>query len=206
VIELSINKNDIARINTLLEDLSPRKQGGAIEQGIKKASGTVLKALVANVSGIVLKRRTGNLARSMGFKLYRKGGVPESVIGSGASLETERMKYANILETGGTIRPVNKQWLTIPTDYAKTSSGVPRFTAQELRRGAGGYNGSVIIDGIIYGYIGQKKQTKLVPLFILKKSVTIPAKSYMAITVDMTAGQVVEDIVNKIREVKENAK
>jgi phage gpG-like protein len=205
LIELTINKEDINRIHNLLADLDPKKQDGAIHQGLLKASATVLDQLVSNVSGLILKRRTGNLARSMGFRIDKdEAGNFESIIGSGASLKTARMVYANIHETGGIIRPKNKQYLTIPLPSAQTPAGVGRFTAGEVRDGLAGYDGSFIKRSkvgnlIIFGTQGDK----VIPLFLLKRSVTIPARRYMSITVEQTQDKVVDNIVDKIKEVKE---
>lgn len=211
MIELDINKKDINRIKNLLEDLSPSQQGKAIEKGIKKASTTVLRQLVSNVSGVILKRRTGNLARSMGWRLDKdKNGVPEATVGSGASLKTARMSYANIHETGGTIRPINAKMLTIPLKAAKTAAGVPRFTAREVQSGAAGYDSSFIGRSksgnlILFGSIKGMAKIKVVPLFLLKDKVDIPARRYMSVTVEQTRKQVVDDIVDKIKEAKEKA-
>jgi phage gpG-like protein len=205
MIELTIKKEDMNRLHKLLAELDPKKQDGAIHKGMMKASSTVLDRLVQNVSGIILKRRTGNLAKSMGWRVNRdEKGDFEAQIGSGASLRTDRMIYANIHETGGIIRPTRAKMLTIPLSVAKTPAGVSRFTAREVRDGLTQYSGSFIRRSkagnlIIFGTRGDK----VVPLFILKDQVTVPARRYMSITVDQTKDQVVQDIVDKIKEAKE---
>ncbi len=211
MIELSIEKKDINRINNLLLDLSPKQQGRAIEKGIKKASSTVLRQLVSNVSGAILKRRTGALARSMGWRVDKdKYGIPEGTIGSGATLKTARMTYADIHETGGTIRPRRSRMLAIPLKNAQTSAGVERFTPRDVMGGLTKYNDSFIGKGksgnlIIFGVIKGMAKVKVVPLFLLKNKVEIPARRYMSITADQTKEQVVNDIVDKIQEAKEKA-
>jgi phage gpG-like protein len=207
MIEVKINKRDVARINRLLSDLDPRKQDGAVHKGVLKASATVLNRLVANVSGEILHRRTGNLARSMGFRIERDAsGVIESQIGSGASLKTARMSYANIHETGGTIRPVRAKMLAIPIGEALTPAGVARFTPRGIERA--GYDGSFVRKSrmgnlILFGKVGSGIGLRVVPLFLLKDKVNIPARKYMSRTVEQTKDQVVQDIIGKIREAKE---
>ena len=209
MIELTINKADINRINRLLTDLSPKEQGGAIDRGMKKASATVLKGLVANVSGVILHRRTGNLAKSMGFRVYRDdNGNLESQIGSGATLQTNRMIYANILETGGIIRPVKARMLAIPIGEAKTPAGVARFKPRQIT--SSGYDSSFIRRSqagnlILFGAKKGMGKTSITPLFLLKDKVKIPEFRYMATTVEQTQGQAVNDIVDKIREAKEKS-
>ena len=205
MIELTIKKEDINRIHNLLAELDPKKQDGAIHKGILKASATVLGQLVNNVSGLILKRRTGNLAQSMGFRVEKDNeGNFEGIIGSGASLRTARMVYANIHETGGIIRPKNARYLTIPLPSAQTPAGVGRFTAREVRDGMTGYDGSFFRRSragnlILFGTQGNR----VIPLFILKQSVTIPARRYMSVTVEQTQDKVVDNIVDKIKEAKE---
>jgi len=204
MIELTIKPQDIDRINKLLVDLSPKKQGGVIHKGMLKASSTVLGQLVANVSGDILHRRTGNLARSMGYRIDRDGdGIPQSTIGSGATLKTARMVYANIHEVGGVITPKRAKWLTIPLAAAQTPAGVARFSAREAKGmfDKTFFRTSQAGNLILFGTKGDE----VIPLFVLKKSVTIPARRYMSITVEQTKERVVEDIVDKIREVKDKA-
>jgi hypothetical protein len=77
-----------------------------------------------------------------------------------------------------TIRPKSKKWLTIPLDAAKTAGGSSRGSAMSNR-----YRGTFISKGIIFGKIGQikvagKVQGKIIPLFKLVRSVTIPRRIF----------------------------
>ena len=207
MIELTVSKEDIGRINRMLSELDPTVQNKAIHKGLLKASSTVLSRLVSNVSGIILKRRTGNLAKSMGYRISEgKNGALESQIGSGATLQTNRMIYANILEEGGIIRPKVAKMLAIPIGKALTPSGVARFRPRQIT--SSGYAHSFIKRSkagnlILFGTNKRGAKISITPLFLLKDKVTIPAFRYMAQTVEQTQGQVVTDIVNKIKEVKE---
>lgn len=146
--------------------------------------------LKQNVSNVILKVRTGNLRNSLQSRVEQINGQWSATIGSGVR-SGGRVPYSDILEDGGTIVPKNRQWLAIPLPDALTTAGVPKFTPDELRKGQGtGYAGSVIIGGIIFGLNfgtshlkgGSKIRTRMTPLFALKKSVQIPAKQYMTIT------------------------
>lgn len=204
MIEITINKQSLNRVKEILGRLDSDKQDNCIKRGIMAASEFVLKRLLYNISNVILKRRTGNLAMSMGYRLERQGKNWTGILGSGALVvnpamnaggqdvkanKNIRMMYANILETGGIITPTEgRKFLTIPLRDAMTSSGVARFTALQLKNGqAPGYQGSVIIGGVIFGIRELKKRSVLTPLFILKRSVTIPAKRYLSITAEQTA-------------------
>jgi len=101
--------------------------------------------------------RTGALRRSIKQKLSR--------IADGYKLEigTVGSKYARILERGGTIRPRRKQYLTIPLPGVKGwARNYKNAFFIESRKG------NLLL--------AQKKGKKgLKPLFVLKKSVKIPA-------------------------------
>lgn len=220
-IQVTIDQDSRDRINKALKQLDPAAEDGAIKRGVLAATTYVLQVLLDNVSGIVLKIRTGNLARSMGMRVERDGNDWMGVCGSGALVvnpelspggtendpvkadKTFRMIYADILETGGTIVPVNKQFLAIPIGDALTPAGVPRFTAQQLKDGATNYEGSVIIGGIIFGLSQTKKRSNMTPLFALKTSVTIPAKRYLSTTADQVSGEVGEVMAEAIENILE---
>jgi len=203
MVELVLDEKDIIRINKLLANLSPKKQDGAIYQGLMKGCNAVLGQLVSNVRGIILKRRTGYLANSMGWRTQRDDkGNWEGIIGSGATLKTERMIYANIHEVGGIINAKPGKALAIPIGEALTPAGVARFKPRQIT--SVGYEDSFIRgrkggNAILFGLL----KGKAIPLFVLVKSVTIPARKYMTITAEQTAGKVGEAIISKIKEVAE---
>jgi phage gpG-like protein len=203
MIQIVIKPEDISKVNKMLNELDVKKRNGAIEKGLKKSCSSVLERLVANVSGVILKRRTGNLAKSMGWRIDKVNEIPEGIIGSGASLNINRMVYANIHETGGVITPKRAKMLAIPIGRALTRAGVARFKPREIT--SAGYDNSFIRrtnsgNLILFG----TKGSKLIPLFVLKDSVKIPARRYMSITAEETQTKVVDDIVGEIKKVKEN--
>jgi hypothetical protein len=89
--------------------------------------------------------------------------------------------YARAQEYGATITPKNVSFLTIPLDEAKTPMGVGRFSARQLiaHPGSYGYDGTFFQHNILFGKKSKGKGGKVVPLFFLTKSVTLPARRFM---------------------------
>lgn len=119
-----------------------------------------------------LKRRTGGLARALDWeatgetltdlnaRIFFRGSGPGGPL---------RLVWAH--EHGATIRPRRRQWLTVPLPEALTAAGVPRRSSarawentfvQRSRRG----------NLLIF----QKRGRGIVPLYVLRKSVEIPAR------------------------------
>lgn len=201
MIEIEIKKEDIERIKRLLKELDPKTRGGAIEKGMLKAGADTMGELVNNVSNKILKRRTGALAQSIGFRLKNDDDGVSVIVGSGFAQGRERVVYANIHEEGGTIRPKTAKYLTIPLKAAQTPAGAPRFTA---RQAEGIYEGTFFRRSqagnlILYGKTGKT----ITPLFVLKDSVVIPARRYMSITADGVTNTVTKDLIDAISNIKE---
>lgn len=214
MLTITIDKDDQMRINAALATLDPEASNSSIEAGIQKGALIAVNALIDNLSGPILKKRSGNLAASIGMHLEQSAGSITGVVGSGGQtpnppmLDADgddkadpmfRMVYADILETGGEILPKTKQFLAIPIGQALTASGVARFTAQQLKDGMAGYEGSVILDGVIFGINGNRRaENQLTPLFVLKSKVDIPAFEYMAKTIQQVDDEVVQALVSEI--------
>lgn len=200
---------DPKSVEALLErgrNLNLLDQGKAVYRGFVRAGLLIERALKGNISGAYLDVRSGRLRSSIGSQISFEDGGLKAVIGSGAR-QGDRVKYANIHETGGTIVPRVRQWLTVPLEAAKTPSGVGRFTAQDVRRKRTQYTGSFIQDHVIFGYMkrGQYKTSRglkldIVPLFVLKKSVTIPASRYLSRTSEETFADANKMILDTVKE------
>ena len=211
MIYFHIDPEDIKRIIDMLNRLEPKRGDSAFRNGLRKASSSVVGRLTENVSGIILHRRTGRLAQSIGFRIEGKGRDMTAEMGSGATVpfprivsgrqgvtKSTRVVYANIHERGGVIKPKRAKWLTIPLPEALTKSG------SQLKGGALGARdfpntffmrskaGNLLI-------MQRKGKNKIVPLFVLKKSVTIPARHYLSITARETNTKVVDDIVTTLQ-------
>jgi phage gpG-like protein len=114
------------------------------------------------IRGRVLKARSGRLSNSLTYDETARsltvsaGGEPD-------------VRYAMIHQKGGTIRAKNKKWLTIPFPGGPADRPVP------LR--ASDFINTFVAKGIIFQKPAGK--AKPIPLFILRKSVDMPARPYM---------------------------
>jgi len=121
----------------------------------------IVRKIAKRLSGAVLDANTGRLKASLMHKETKDtleisaGGGPKEVA------------YAAIHHFGGVIRPKKKKFLTIPFPGGPADKPVP------LR--ASDFEDTFVAAGIIF----QSQEHESVPLFILKKSVTIPARPYM---------------------------
>jgi len=81
--------------------------------------GQVAKRAKRNATGgIVGKYKwgkpTGALGRNVGHELRRRAEIFELLIGTGLGLGKSSVKYAEILDKGGIIRPKTKPYLAVP--------------------------------------------------------------------------------------------
>lgn len=125
---------------------------------------TAIKQNIRSKSG--LKVRTGALLNSVKKDVYEEGGAVVGEVG------TEGVPYARIHEFGGTIRPKNAQNLTIPTDVNRRADGTPKMSIQDVFATKKAF----IAKGVVFL---KKGAGNIEPMFILKKSVTIPARPYI---------------------------
>ncbi len=171
---------------------------------------TVLKAKRNASGGIVGKykngRKSGQLHRNISFRLAKTdGGVSGVAIGTGPEVGgKEEVKYASILEHGGTIKPKNSKLLAIPLtrdglrprQYFNTfffRSGGKLFLAQSILRFASGS--------------GKGKNAGMRLLFVLKNKVTMPAFHWLSRSIDLELldglldpGLMVDDLLGGMRE------
>lgn len=117
-----------------------------------------------------LKIRTGNLRASVGYEV--KGSAIDSLtLGLRAT-----SPQALIQETGGTVRPTRRQYLTIPLDAALTPAGA--LSGKYLLRQVGkkwvtDAGPTFIRKGVIFA---ASAGGQVVPIYVLKKSVRIPPR------------------------------
>lgn len=133
----------------------------------------------AAVAGPILNVRSGRLRRSI---------QPRGVSISGDSLigvvSSEDVIYFPPQEYGATITPKNAKFLTIPLDAMKTQTGT-RGTARDVigSPGSYGFTGTFFRNGVLFGtqaISGRRRGGSLpgiVPLFVLKSSVTLPERA-----------------------------
>jgi len=177
--EINIDTKSVEALIARLGNLDPKDQGKLVYKGFVNSCLLIERALKGNVSGSLLSVRSGRLRSSIGSRVDLEEEGLVGNIGSGVR-QGERMKYANIQERGGTVRPRLSQYLTIPLDAANTAAGVARGRARDFDDTfiARSKLGNLIIF--------QKKGKGITPLFLLKKSVEIPASRYLSITSEET--------------------
>jgi hypothetical protein len=128
----------------------------AVRYQLTKLGGLAQKHIMRQVSGGILKTRSGKLRRSIRFSIKLGANRYNLEIGS------HGVKYARILEKGGTITPKNAQWLTIPLPGVKgRASNYPDAFVVKSKKG------NLLL-------VQKKGRSGLVPLFVLKKQVKIP--------------------------------
>ncbi len=204
MIKIEVDQKSFQNIVDALEGLSPKKADSVLNKGFKRAALLVEQKLKVNISGSILNVRSGQLRASIGSRVDSTDSGPVATIGSGAR-QGRRIPYADIQETGGTIRPKIGQFLTIPLKDAQTPSGVTRFSARDVMGGLTKYRGSFINKGIIFGIINKGRSSKksIVPLFALKRSVTIKPSHYLTITRNQTEKDATDELVKAVNEALE---
>jgi len=164
---VAIELRGIDQVRNLISNI-PNRLFPLLKSQFQYVTFGLQREMQARVSGDKLMRRTGQLARSFITKI---GG---SSIGNLFGLVETDSKYAKIHEYGGTIRPTNARFLTIPTEFNKTSAGVMRKNARQLMSEGKSFfkesrNGNLML-------FTQTARNTIKPMFILKDSVTIPAR------------------------------
>jgi hypothetical protein len=141
------------------------------------------------LNGQLLRARTGNLRRSIYWKIVLDAGAGDDaqiVLTIGA--DKKKAVYARALEEGATITPKRGQFLTIPVGRALTAAGVARVSAREFISNPGslGFTSS-FVNKAKTAIMGVKKRARgedlVEPVFALKRSVTLPQRSYLRSTV-----------------------
>ena len=131
-----------------------------------------------------LSRRTGTLNEAILNSVEVEG---EHFFDIEGSIGAPGVPYAKIQETGGTIKPKSAKMLAIPLPAAMTSDGVSMLRSPRdwpntfVRKSKAG-------NLIIFMKLGDR----IVPLYLLKPSVTIPARLGMQATLEAGAGYFVD--------------
>lgn len=149
-------------------------------------------------AGNQLHRRTATLARSAFQRVEVGAGV--DLVGR-VGFDLAKARYARAVTMGATITPKQASYLTIPVGEALTRSGVARFGAREFieqTRAAGSHGGG----GEWHGFTGSfvnKNRTAIMgirpggavePVFLLRKSVTLPVRDVLGETVRENATRI----------------
>ena len=126
MITISVDSNQVNRVIKSLESLRPEDIKSPLYRGLTMATIFLASKLRENVTNRILKTRGGRLRGSIGSIVGREGDNLTGFVGSGVRTG-ERVKYANILEDGGTITAKGKM-LTVPLPKALTKKGILKFT------------------------------------------------------------------------------
>jgi hypothetical protein len=169
---------DSAQVRHLLSKLSGTDLRDAVTQSLNMTAADIEAEIKDRMSGRTLKVRSGTYRRSVKT-------VPAKMVNGRmqASVNSGDFPGASLLEYGGTVRPKSRRVLTIPIPGGGvlTASGKRRFDAPTaLRSGAffvssmasrtqGGFQRNRLAGGMIARSAGRR----LIPLFALKRSVTI---------------------------------
>lgn len=194
MIEFSLDKKQFEALKLRMRVVSPKERGNVITVAFRALTIETERYLKEDIlSSQVLNVRTGRLRSSISSVLLREGDNIHGIVGSGVR-QGDRVPYANIHETGGTITPRVSKYLAIPLPPALTPAGVLKKKPREwqhtfvMRSNSGNL--------IIYQKQGKLGKGALVALFLLKKSVKIPARYYMTKTVDAMSDKAL-DIMSK---------
>ena len=157
-----------------------------VDKHVARLWRTLIDKMRGGTSSNTIGRRTGELVSSTQPMPTTSGGgrtVGGVVVGA---------KYAGVhigpRGSTQTIRPTSKQFLAIPTDFAKTAAGVAKGRPLDPIWGP-----TFIAKGVIFGYVGGQKaapegvrqrraagekmaKQQIIPLFILKSQVVVPRR------------------------------
>jgi len=161
----------LAKIKTNMKDFTPanRRVGELVVRSIVRnfhAGGRPKKwkkSMRANLFGGTVLINSGELKRS----------INPSATKSSVIIGTNK-PYAAIQHFGGTITPKSKQYLTIPI-------GLSRQEQRQGKRAKDFSDTFIARSGAGNLIIFQNVETGIKPLFLLRKSVTIPPRPFMVI-------------------------
>jgi len=177
-------RDEIKRLKGMPSRLARGVEAG-MRQAVHAAAGAVVKH---SLSGGVLRRRTGALARSIAGRTEGSG---LDIVGLVGVSKGPAARYAAMLEGGGTIRMKSKR-LAVPVGEALTPTGRPRYPG-----------GPRTVPGLVM--IKRPGRAPLLampmgggqiePLFVLKTSVTI--RGYHWLSKGMDAA--IEPVTNTLQ-------
>ncbi len=140
--------------------------------------------------------RTGNLRRDWNTSVQMGAAEAHLVIHSTGAAD----KYAGLQEFGGTITPKRSKYLWIPAKANLTAAGVARLTPTQARQ-----QGGFFAKGAFFGRPQTKRDARgvgphAVPLFWLRKSVTVPARLGANALFQRMAPEIGTAIVERVKE------
>ncbi|WP_266032610.1 hypothetical protein [Brucella intermedia] len=191
-------RNAEAGLRTFHQHLKKSWDGSAkvLSQELRDFLDSVVEALVQRHSGSwpggtssnTLSKRSGKMLQSIVDSAHVEGTTFSTIRGSiGGS------KVAAVQEFGATIKPRKAKYLTIPLPAALNSDGTPK------KRSAREWDNTFVAKSRAGNLIiFQKRGTQIVPLYVLKTSVTIPPRLGMRKTLDAGLPYFVEKSMDAI--------
>jgi hypothetical protein len=143
-----------------------------------------------------LSRRSGNLTDAIVNSVEVRGATMATIEGH---IGAPGMVYAKIQEDGGTIKAKGGKWLCIPLPAALDSHGLPLKSSP--REWPNTFFAKSKAGNLI---IFQRVGTNIIPLYVLRTSVVIPARLGMKTTLDAGlpyfVSRAVDELVKAVRE------
>lgn len=122
---IQLDPEGLKNLQNLAKKLGPEELWKRMLQRMDRLAEILAGKVVRNsLSGQLLKRRTGALARSVTGKSLYVDGLPAIRVGIFRGPATV---YAGIQESGGTIYPKRARALAVPVNEALTPAGVERY-------------------------------------------------------------------------------
>jgi len=191
----------IVKLDQYLKDITIGRQSSNRERDIFThwVKNTLLSILKRNASGGVLRKRTGRLSEAITSNLKLSGRFPNYKYSY--DIKALRIPYGRILEEGGTIRPKNGEYLTIPFPGSEAEK-------VSLRRKTGKVS-PLEWEGNLFVWTNKKsgkklmckvrqpgdfKSKKLVPMFILERQVTIKPTRWISISLEEAEGELLRQL------------
>lgn len=192
MIQITLDKRQKEAVQKKLNALNLRTPDSVLKRAWTVLTLKAEDALALNITNKILNVRTNRLRGSISSRVIQTKDNIVGIVGSGVR-QGDRVPYANIHETGGTIRPKNSRWLTIPLKAAKTKGGDLRgISARDFP------NTFVRIHSAERGTIYQRQGNAVVALFLLRKKAVIPARRYMSRTLEQIQPKVMEILMAEI--------
>lgn len=185
-------------LEALGKDIGASPEGFAtvVSQELKKFLETVAEALAQRhgnpypngTSTTTLSKRSGDLVESIRNSVFVKEGDLNSIVGSIGGVF-----YLKVHEYGKTIYAKNVKYLTIPLPAALNSNGTPK------KKSAREWENTFVLKSKAGNLlIVQKVGRNIVPLYVLKTSVKIPARAQVRTTVSTALPYFVDTITEKL--------
>jgi hypothetical protein len=140
--------------------------------------------------------RTGALRSAIGSRVQQQG---HTTLGTLGYLQGNA-PYASVHEgwpdnrASTTIRPTHGRYLTIPLEAARTAAGVARGSARD-------FPDTFFAQPHGHLILFQRQGTRVVPLFLLVTSVTIPARPAILPAINRAMPLIVNDLTSRVADV-----